>query len=57
MFLWCTLLTIGILVAFSYGFNLDTNHPIMYEDPLKETGGRSSYFGFSVILHSGLNPW
>lgn len=57
MFLWCTLLTIGILMAFSHGFNLDTNHPIVYEDPLKETGGRSSYFGFSVILHSGLNPW
>lgn len=57
MFLWCTLLTVGILVAFSHGFNLDTNHPIVYEDPLNATGQRSSYFGFSVLLHSEPNPW
>jgi hypothetical protein len=57
MFLWFTLLITGILLACSCGFNLDTNHPIVYEDPLKGAGARGSYFGFSVLLHSGTKPW
>ncbi|XP_023718571.1 integrin alpha-9 isoform X3 [Cryptotermes secundus] len=57
MFLLFTLLVTSILLLSSHGFNLDTNHPIMYEDPLKGTGARGSYFGFTVLLHSGIKPW
>lgn len=57
MVLLFTLLVTGVLLACSFGFNLDINHPIVYEDPLKVTGARGSYFGFSVLLHSGTQPW
>ncbi|XP_069682688.1 integrin alpha-8-like isoform X7 [Periplaneta americana] len=56
------LLVISVFLSQSYGFNLDINHPIVYEDPLKGTQTRGSYFGFSVVLNSGsatngFNPW
>ncbi|XP_021923600.1 integrin alpha-4-like isoform X2 [Zootermopsis nevadensis] len=57
MLLLFTLLLTCILLTCSHGFNLDINHPIVYEDPLKGVGRRGSYFGFSVLLHSGPKPW
>jgi len=57
MLLLCKLLITVILLTCSHGFNLDTNHPIVYEDPMRGTGTRGSYFGFTVLLHSGIRSW
>ncbi|XP_049829405.1 integrin alpha-PS5-like isoform X1 [Schistocerca gregaria] len=38
-------------------FNLDTLNPIVYEDFLSKGSGRSSYFGYSIVLDSGSPPW
>ncbi|KAK7874238.1 hypothetical protein R5R35_006277 [Gryllus longicercus] len=33
-----------------FGYNVDTNFPLIYEDPFRNPFGRSSYFGYSVLL-------
>ncbi|GLH01035.1 Integrin alpha-PS1 [Gryllus bimaculatus] len=33
-----------------FGYNVDTNFPLIYKDPFRNPFGRSSYFGYSVLL-------
>ena len=50
----------GIQIVPLHCFNLDVNHVIIYEDPLRSPGKRSSYFGFSLLLYSepnGAKSW
>ncbi|KAJ3642672.1 hypothetical protein Zmor_025433 [Zophobas morio] len=56
-------LHIFVFVNCCYSFNIDTNYPIVYEDPSKyllPSVNTSSYFGYSLVLYPGKRsrkPW
>lgn len=45
---WLYWILLHCCISMMHGFNMDTIHPLVYEDPLRSVNQRPSYFGYSV---------